>query len=232
MRSVNERFTTRELASAREYIPVNHGDHDHSEYSALTASAPSAPASGIVLQAGQVITARGLAGPRQRPGANRHRQPDHRGGNASAASGRANASIAGLADLKRHRAFDRQSAEHGPSQAGASARAATSDPVITLSPSLAASLAANLTADAVTPDQSADPARDACGVGRGADSGDPADLARAAVCRSECRQRIAEPAAAGRSRRQCRCWRSRHLSIRISPAEAVQAGVSILRTVS
>src|ERR1700742_3283262 len=116
----------------------------------VTAAAPSAPVSGIVLQAGQVITAEGL----QALGNDK----------VQVAIGRQTIEATTQVPLQVGQTLQLQVSQtpngiglsivNQPStatgQAGASG-ATTSDPVITLSPSLAASIAANLTADAVTP---------------------------------------------------------------------------------
>ncbi|MGC1665429.1 MAG: flagellar hook-length control protein FliK [Bradyrhizobium sp.] len=120
-----------------------------------TASAPSAPASGIVLQAGQVITAQVL----QVLGNDQ----------VQIAIGNQTIEAATQVPLQAGQTLQLQVSQTpggiglsivnqpstGPSQS-ASAAAATSDPVITLSPSLAASLATNLP-DAVSPTSSLTP---------------------------------------------------------------------------
>ncbi|MFZ0767106.1 MAG: flagellar hook-length control protein FliK, partial [Bradyrhizobium sp.] len=121
-----------------------------------TASAPSAPASGIVLQAGQVITAQVL----QVLGNDQ----------VQIAIGNQTIEAATQVPLQAGQTLQLQVSQTpggiglsivnqpstGPSQS-ASAPAATSDPVLTLSPSLAASLAANLTPVAVSPTSSLTP---------------------------------------------------------------------------
>jgi len=120
-----------------------------------TASAPSLPASGIVLQAGQVITAQvvQVLGNDQVQIAIGNQtieaatQVPLQAGQTlqlqvSQTSGGIALTIVNQASTAAGQAVS--------SQAGGSA-SATSSPVITLSPSLAATLAANLTLDAVTP---------------------------------------------------------------------------------
>lgn len=124
-----------------------------SHIQSVTASAPSAPASAIVLQAGQVITAEVL----QVLGNNQ----------VQLAIGNQTIEAATQVPLQAGQTLQLQVSQT-PSGIGLSivnqpgsptgqagqtsaATGATSDAVITLSPSLAASLAANLTADAVTP---------------------------------------------------------------------------------
>jgi hypothetical protein len=121
-----------------------------------TASAPSAPASGIVLQAGQVITAQVL----QVLGNDQ----------VQIAIGNQTIEAATQVPLQAGQTLQLQVSQTpggiglsivnqpstGPSQS-ASAPAATSDPVLTLSPSLAASLAVNLTPVAVSPTSSLTP---------------------------------------------------------------------------
>jgi len=116
----------------------------------VAATAPSAPASGIALQAGQVITAEVL----QVLGNNQVQiaignqtieattQVPLQVGQTLQLQVSQTSSGVGLAIVNQP--------STGGSQAGAGVPA-TSNPVITLSPSLAASLAANLTTDAVTP---------------------------------------------------------------------------------
>jgi hypothetical protein len=116
----------------------------------VAATAPSAPASGIALQAGQVITAEVL----QVLGNNQ----------VQIAIGNQTIEATTQVPLQVGQTLQLQVSQTsggiglaivnqpstGGSQAGAGV-AATSNPVITLSPSLAASLAANVTANAVTP---------------------------------------------------------------------------------
>lgn len=116
----------------------------------VTAPAPSAPASGIVLQAGQVISAQVL----QLLG----------NGEVQIAIGNETIQAATQVPLQAGQTLqlqvsqtpggiglaivDQPSTAANPASTGGSA---TSDPVITLSPSLAAAVAANLTTDAMTP---------------------------------------------------------------------------------
>ena len=156
-----------------------------SNIQSAAASAPSAPAaSGIVLQAGQVITAEVL----QVLGNDQ----------VQIAIGNQTIEAATQVPLQVGQTLQLQVSQtpngiglsivNQPStatgQAGqtSASAGATSDAVLTLSPSLAASLAANLTADAVTPSNPLTPLETLGGVGRRANGGDPADLARAALC--------------------------------------------------
>ncbi|MGA2056040.1 MAG: flagellar hook-length control protein FliK [Bradyrhizobium sp.] len=117
---------------------------------ATSPSAPSAPASGIVLQAGQVITAQVV----QVLGNDQ----------AQIAIGNQTIEAATQVPLQAGQTLQLQVSQtpngiglaivNQPRTSGgqpATGTAATSDPIITLSPSLAASLATNLTPDAVTP---------------------------------------------------------------------------------
>jgi hypothetical protein len=121
-----------------------------------TASAPSAPATGIVLQAGQVITAQVV----QVLG-NDHVQIAI-GNQTIEAATQVPLQVGQTLQLQVSQTqsgiglaiVNQPSTSAGQSVSGASA---TSDPVITLSPSLAASLATNLTPDAVSPASSLTP---------------------------------------------------------------------------
>ena len=117
---------------------------------ATSPSAPSAPASGIVLQAGQVITAQVV----QVLGNDQ----------VQIAIGNQTIEAATQVPLQAGQTLQLQVSQtpngiglaivNQPGTSGgqpATGTAATSDPIITLSPSLAASLATNLTPDAVTP---------------------------------------------------------------------------------
>src|SRR3984957_7562984 len=116
-------------------------------------SAPSTPASGIVLQAGQVITAEVL----QVLGKDKGQITI--GNQTIEASTQVPLQVGQTLQLQVSQTpggiglsiVNQPSAAPGQAVQASEGAGATSDPVLTLSPSLAASLAANLTTDAVTP---------------------------------------------------------------------------------
>src|ERR1700722_11006996 len=116
-------------------------------------SAPSTPASGIVLQAGQVITAEVL----QVLGKDKGQITI--GNQTIEASTQVPLQVGQTLQLQVSQTpggiglsiVNQPSAAPGQAAQASEGAGATADPVLTLSPSLAASLAANLTTDAVTP---------------------------------------------------------------------------------
>jgi hypothetical protein len=124
-----------------------------SNIQSAAASAPSAPASGIVLQAGQVITAEVL----QVLGNNQVQIAI--GNQTIEASTQVPLQVGQTLQLQVSQTpggiglsiVNQPGTAPGQAAQASEGAGATADPVLTLSPSLAASLAANLTTDAVTP---------------------------------------------------------------------------------